>query len=218
MTEGNKKKTTIAGLVFVIAGIAGFAYPFVYGFFNNEEIAPDKNISITQAQLPTFEDLIVASEESILTTPLITPLTTLLTTPKTSTPTAVKDHLVIAGVNINMPIFVGETEKILDKGGWLFSRTSRPDRGSNTVIFGHRYMYKPPKSNTFWNLDKVKIGDEMILFWQGKEYRYKVSEIKIVEPTDLSVMQPSSGSILTVITCTPLFTTKQRLVVVGSLQ
>jgi sortase A len=132
-------------------------------------------------------------------------------------PTVVKDHLVISGVNIDMPVFLGTSEKILNKGGWLFPNTSRPELGGNTVIFGHRYMYRPPKSNTFWSLDKVNIGDEMTLLWKGREYRYKVFDIKIVEPTDLSVMNRSSDSILTVITCTPIFTTKQRLVVVGSL-
>ena len=116
-----------------------------------------------------------------------------------------------------MPIFLGSSEKTLNKGGWLYPTTSRPEKGGNSVIFGHRYMYRPPKSNTFWNLDKVAVGDEMILYWQGKEYKYKVFETKIIEPTNLSVIQPTKNSILTVITCTPLFTTKQRLVVTGSL-
>lgn len=225
MTEGNKKTIKIVGLIFVMVGIAGFAYPFVYGFFNNEEIVPEKNVPIIQAQLPTFAGLIVVpilspnsnSEEQNRGSSISQPRQgggEIGTTPR---PAVIKDHLIIAGADINMPVFLGPTEKTLNRGGWLFPNTSRPELGGNSVIFGHRYMYRPPKSNTFWNLDKVKIGDEMVLFWHGKEYKYRVNEIKIVEPEDLSVMRTSTDSRLTVITCTPLFTTKQRLVVIGTL-
>lgn len=192
----------------MIVGITGFVYPFVYNFFSDGSLPAEEDIQAVQVQLPTFEDPFIAPGEDISATPVPTPL---------SSPTAIRAHLVIAGVNINMPVFLGDTEKTLNKGGWLFPTTSRPERGGNSVIFGHRYMYRPPKSNTFWNLDKVKIGDEMVLYWQGKEYKYKVFEKKIVEPNDLSVIQPTSDSRLTIITCTPLFSTKQRLVVTGTL-
>ena len=189
----------------MIVGITGFAYPFAYDFIFGT-VGPVQEA--VYAELPTFEDPFIAQDEDISATPILGP---------SSSPATVKDKLVIAGVNINMPVFLGDTEKTLNKGGWLFPTTSRPELGSNTVIFGHRYMYRPPKSNTFWNLDKVKVGDEMVLFWKGKEYKYKISETKIVEPTNLSVIQRTSDSRLTVITCTPLFTTKQRLVVIGKL-
>ena len=51
----------------------------------------------------------------------------------------------------------------------------------------------------------------------GNEYKYKTVEKKIIEPTDFSVTQPTEGAYLTLITCAPLFSTKQRLVVVGEL-
>lgn len=195
------------GIIFLFVGFLGLATPFIYDFFL-AELEVEEPIPAVQAQLPTFEDSFIASGEDISSTPVPTP---------SATPTTVTNHLVIAGANINMPVFLGETEKTLNKGGWLFPTTSRPELGGNSVIFGHRYMYRPPKSNTFWNLDKVKIGDEMVLYWKGKEYKYKVSETKIIEPTDLSVIRRTTDSRLTVITCTPLFTTKQRLVVIGSL-
>jgi len=199
------------GLLTLFVGFFGLAWPFIYDFFADESL-PEENIQAIQAQLPTFEDSFIGPGEDISATPV----PTLLPIAGTK-PAVVQDRLVIAGVNINMPVFLGDTEKTLNKGGWMFPHTSRPELGGNSVIFGHRYMYRPPKSNTFWNLDKVKVGDMMVLTWEGKEYKYKVFEIKIVEPTDLSVIRRTSDSRLTVITCTPLFTTKQRLVVTGAL-
>ena len=210
--EGNRKTITIVGLILVIVGITGFVYPFIYNFFGDESLPAEEPSPAVQVQLPTFEDPFIAPGEDISATPVPTPSSA------TSTkPTVVQDRLVIAGVNINMPVFLGDTEKTLNKGGWMFPNTSRPELGGNSVIFGHRYMYRPPKSNTFWNLDKVKVGDMMVLTWKGKEYKYKVFETKIVEPTDLSVIKRTPDAQLTVITCTPLFTTKQRLVVIGKL-
>ena len=189
------------GTVLIILGLAGAFFPNIY------ELFVDDTFESAEAKLPTFEEQFIGDGEDTLTTPAVYPI---------SNPIA-GDRLLIADVNINMPVFLGATEKTLNKGGWLFPNTSRPELGGTSVIFGHRYMYRPPKSNTFWNLDKVEMGDIMILTWHGKEYKYKVFEKKVVEPTDLSVIQPTSDSRLTVITCTPLFSTKQRLVVIGSL-
>ncbi len=118
-------------------------------------------------------------------------------------------------IGINMPIFQSENDKVLWKGGWLFGST--PDKGGNSVIFGHRFRYLPPNSNTFYNLDKVNIGDKFTVNWAGKKYIYTVREIKTVEPNDLSVIEPSVKSIVTLVTCTPLFTSNKRLVVIGEL-
>lgn len=203
-----KPKYVILGFVFIVLGAAGLALPYVYEMFVKPEAI--KVIDPIFVQLPTFQEQFIAPGDDLSDTPIPTPT-------QSSATKIATDRLVIAGVNINMPVFLGQTEKTLNKGGWLFPTTSRPELGGNSVIFGHRYMYRPPKSNTFWNLDKVKIGDEIFLTWQGKEYKYKVFETKIIEPTDLSVIQPTADSRLTVITCTPLFSTKQRLVVVGSL-
>lgn len=215
--EGKRKKYVIYGFVFIVLGMGGFIAPFLY-----ESFLPEENILPVQeaiaVQPPTFEEQFIAQDEDLSITPVptIAPSAAPEAT-KAPTPTPIRDRLVIAKGNINMPVFLGDTEKTLNKGGWLFPSTSRPEIGGNSVIFGHRYMYRPPKSNTFWNLDKVAIGDEMVLYWKGKEYTYKVFETKVIEPTDLSVIQPTSDSRLTVITCTPLFSTKQRLVVTGAL-
>lgn len=130
---------------------------------------------------------------------------------------SVKNRLVVSGASVNMPIYQSKNADVLAKGGWIFPGTSTPNTGSNTVIFGHRFRYLPPISNTFYHLDLVKTGDEFQIQWQNVAYRYRVIAVKLIEPTDLSVLAPSDKSIVTLITCAPLFSTKQRLVVVGEL-
>ena len=130
---------------------------------------------------------------------------------------SIKNRLFMSGIGVSMPIFESKNADALVKGGWMFPGTSTPEYASNTVIFGHRFRYLPPISNTFYHLDKVKVGDQFQIQWKGITYRYRVTTVKLIEPTDLSVLAPSDKPIVTLITCAPLFSTKQRLVVVGEL-
>lgn len=130
----------------------------------------------------------------------------------------IKNRLIISRLDINMPIYESKNADVLVKGGWIFPGTSTPEYASNTVIFGHRFRYLPPISNTFYALDKIKAGDEVKIQWKGKIYAYYVTGSKIIEPTDFSVLDSTEKPSLTLITCAPLFSTKQRLVVTASLK
>jgi len=61
------------------------------------------------------------------------------------------------------------------------------------------------------------MGDELGIYWQGKIYTYKVNAIRVVEPTEISVESPSDSPKLTLYTCTPLWSAKQRLVIEAGL-
>lgn len=125
--------------------------------------------------------------------------------------------LIIPKIGVHIPITEGEDESALDKGAWRMPETSTPDQGSNTVLAGHRWKYRPPSERTFYLLDKLQIGDVFQIFWEGEEYRYRVFSIEIVEPTALEVLDPTPNPVVTILTCTPLFSTKQRLIVRGEL-
>jgi sortase A len=129
----------------------------------------------------------------------------------------IRNRLLISKAKVDMPLFAGSDVRVLSKGGWIFPNTSTPDQGGNTVIFGHRVRYLPPVSNTFYSLDAVNVGDTFVLTWNGVAYQYRVITTKVIEPTDLSVLAQDHRSLVTIITCTPLFSTSQRLVVVGEL-
>lgn len=125
--------------------------------------------------------------------------------------------LIIPKIGVKIPIVEGTTESVLNKGAWRLPETSTPDKGSNTVITGHRWKYRPPSEKTFYLLDKLEVGDAFKITWEGKDYNYKIIGVSIVLPTDVWVLNPTSKSIVTLITCTPLFSTKNRLVIKAEL-
>jgi LPXTG-site transpeptidase (sortase) family protein len=209
----NKKTYRVLGFVFLLIGIIGLALPFLsFGLLNDisflAEAAKDQSVEIINpTPIPT--DLAIVSQSN---TPTTTPKSIAGYNPNQP---QITDRLTIPQAGIDMPILQGNSVSILLKGGWLFPGTSTPDAGGNSVIFGHRFRYLPPISNTFYNLDKVKNSDQFTITWRGKIYTYQVVNIKIIEPTDLSVLAPSTMSQVTLVTCSPLFSSKQRLVVVA---
>jgi sortase A len=129
------------------------------------------------------------------------------------------DRVIIPSMILNQSILEGPIYKqfqILDRGIWRWPNSSTPDKGGNTVLVGHRFTYTIPKG-VFYYLNKLKIGDQIGIFWNNHEYLYKVSTINVVPPTDTSIEQNSIKPEVTLFTCTPLWLPKNRLVVVASL-
>lgn len=126
------------------------------------------------------------------------------------------NHLVIPKMNLDEKVLVGDSEKLVNQGIWQVADTSTPDQGSNTVLVGHRFSYKDPA--VFYHLDKLAKDDIMTLAWDGKLYTYRVSETKIVQPTDVYIEEPTEESILTLYTCHPVWSTRERLVVIATLE
>jgi LPXTG-site transpeptidase (sortase) family protein len=135
----------------------------------------------------------------------------------TSSPTIRDNRLIVPAMLFNQAVIEGKTMAALRQGPWHLPYTSTPDKGGNTVIIGHRFTYTNPRG-TFYSLDKVRPGDEVGLFWQGKKYLYRVRESKVVVATARDVEAPTRDPVLTLYTCTPLWNPKNRLVVVADLE
>jgi LPXTG-site transpeptidase (sortase) family protein len=130
----------------------------------------------------------------------------------------VKDNvLIIPKIGVRIPIAEGSDESALNKGAWRLPETSTPDKGGNIALAGHRWKYRPPSEKTFYLLDKLIVGDTLKISWKGKDYNYKVVSIFVVEPTEVWVLSKTEKTTVTLITCTPLFSTEKRLIVRGEL-
>lgn len=129
----------------------------------------------------------------------------------------VNNQLIIPKIEVRIPIVEGADESVLNKGAWRLPGSSTPDRGGNTVLTAHRFKYRPPSEQTFYLLDKLAAGDFFQIIWQGQEYSYRVISSQVVAPEDVEVLKETLNPIVTLITCHPLFSTKERLVVVGEL-
>jgi sortase A len=125
------------------------------------------------------------------------------------------NRLVIPQMGLDATVHEGLNAAVLSQGIWRRPQTSTPDKNGNTVLVAHRFTYQSPAF--FYHLDKLKINDTFSLYWNGKEYAYKVKEVKIVEPSEISIENQTDSAILTLYTCTPMWSAKQRLVVISDL-
>ena len=132
-----------------------------------------------------------------------------------SAPIPDDEELKIPRLNMTEVIHTGDSIYELNKGVWLVPHTSAPDLASNTVIIGHRFTYAGPA--VFYFLDKIELNDRITVDWHHKEYTYKVTAINVVPPTDIAVQNATDKPQLTLYTCTPLITAKNRLVITAPL-
>lgn len=124
------------------------------------------------------------------------------------------NRLVIPSIDLDQPIYEGQSIYTVNKGVWIRPNASTPDHGSNTVMVGHRLTYTNPRG-VFYFLDKIQLGDPIEVDWHGQAYIYKARQIVEASPQDTSVEAPSSSAELTLYTCTPLWSLKDRLVVIA---
>jgi sortase A len=127
------------------------------------------------------------------------------------------DRLVIPAMLLSTPINEGQDMSALRTGPWRRPGSSTPERGGNTVIVGHRFTYTNPRG-AFYYLDKLRPGDEIGVFWHGKRYLYRVSNVAVKPPTATEIESPTADDRLTLYTCTPLWLPKDRLVVTAELE
>lgn len=132
-------------------------------------------------------------------------------------PVPTDNRLAIPSIGLDEHVFEGTSPDAVHQGVLRQPKSSKPTLGSNTVMVGHRFSYFPEINAPFFNLDKIAIGDDMVVAWEGIVYRYKVTEVKIVAPTEVSVEEATNDARLTIYTCTPLWTAEKRLVIIGDL-
>ncbi len=125
--------------------------------------------------------------------------------------------LYIDSIDVEGNISEGISSDDMNRGFWHFPTSVYPGEKGNSIIIGHRFQYIPPARNTFYNLDKVEIGDEIVIKNDIDTFTYVVTKIEVVEKNDVSILQQSSDYRLTLVTCTPLWTSKQRLVITAKL-
>ncbi|MCA9381912.1 class E sortase [Candidatus Dojkabacteria bacterium] len=129
--------------------------------------------------------------------------------------------LVIPTIGVDVKIVEGSGDWALNDGSWHRPGTGDPIQGGNFVLTGHRFGFSwmpsdIKKKSTFYNLDKVEIGDVLIVYWEGKEYDYKVNRIFSAAPDEVSIEDPTESPQLMVYTCSLLGRNSDRLVLIAT--
>lgn len=131
------------------------------------------------------------------------------------TGTGVMGYVDISKINVQLPIYHGVDDTILQIAVGHFPGSSLPIGGINThsVISGHRGL---PSAKLFTNLDKLVEGDTFVIRVLDETMTYEVDQINIVLPDDISNLAFTAGEDLcTLVTCTPYGVNSHRLLVRG---
>lgn len=124
-------------------------------------------------------------------------------------------YITIPKIKVELPIYHGTEEKVLQIGVGHFEGTSFPVGGESThaVLTGHRGL---PSKMLFTDLDKMELGDVFYIKILGKTLAYEVDQILTVLPEDTKELSIVSGNdYVTLVTCTPYAVNTHRLLVRG---
>lgn len=121
----------------------------------------------------------------------------------------------IPSIDVDLPIYAGTNEEILQKGCGHLEGTSLPIGGesSHTVITAHSGL---PSARLFTDLQKVEMGDKFYINYIGGVLAYQVDHIDVIDPSDFSQLLVVPGKdYATLLTCTPIMINTHRLIVRG---
>ena len=124
-------------------------------------------------------------------------------------------YLKIDRIGVELPIFHGTSDDVLNRGVGHLEGSSLPVGGENThcVMSAHRGL---PSSKLFTDLDRLEKGDTFQIVVLDQVLTYQVDAIKIVKPNEVSDLQIiDGGDYCTLFTCTPYGINTHRLLVRG---
>jgi|GEM_PF-2411079 len=194
------------------------------GILLSEDLWTGDKIGTTVPLLTAKDETVLRPDDGIL--------------PLAPTPSSIEDRISIPSLDVNSPLIAPELglEALQDKdwneleetirdsllsGVVHYPGTANPGKKGNFFVTGH-------SSNVFWEqssfntvfarLPQIEIGSEIIVTQDQVEYTYIVTETKEVSPKDVSVLSQGDGYQMTLMTCTPVGTTINRLVVTAELK
>lgn len=113
--------------------------------------------------------------------------------------------------NAGAPVVQGDGWEQLKRGVGQHVGSADPGQPGNLVLSAHNDIF----GELFRDLDKLKPGDKVIVTTASRSYTYLVTGMRIVAPTDVGVMNPTSKPTITLVSCYPYLVDNQRIVVFG---
>jgi sortase A len=135
------------------------------------------------------------AHESLVAMPPVEPTVLRHAPPATGTPLA---DLSIPRIHLSAVVLHGSDAHTLRVGAGHIENTAFPGEPGNVAIAGHRDSFFRP-------LQHVRVGDDVILDTPRERLRYRVSSIRVVQPSEISVLKPTVDATLTLVTCYPFW-------------
>ena len=181
-----RRSVVAANLCVALVGAGMVAYPFATDAFATRWVQPRAASRLASPAYAT------AYREGRV--PTASPLT----------------RLRIRRLGIDVVVVQGVTREALRAGAGHYPNTPLPGERGNVAIAGHRVTYGKP----FRHMDDVVRGDRIELETPVGTFTYVVTRAPfVVAPKDLSVLRQDARSMLTLTTCNPVHSARERLVV-----
>ena len=225
MKKKNGISSTIILLVIMLAGLSLLLYPTVSDFWNSrvqsyavtdylQKVAVmnnDKYKDLWDKALEYNESLVGRRNAYLLDEEQTRLYNELLDV----TDTGVMGYVEIPKIDVELPIYHGTDETVLQVAIGHLEWSSLPTGGvsTHTVMSGHRGL---PSARLFTDLDQMVVGDYFMLHVLDKTLTYEVDQIRIVLPEETQELLIQEGKDLcTLFTCTPYGVNSHRLLVRG---
>ena len=150
--------------------------------------------------------------------------------------TPYENRIVIPTIGKNIPLIDIQQKKVegvdelndifmkeLENGVIRYPGSAKPGDTGNSFIFGHSSNFPWMEweyNDVFALLDKVTFDDEIVVYYGQEKHTYKIRTKNVISPSDVSILQKEVAgdrSKLTLMTCWPIGTTLNRLVLTGEL-
>jgi sortase A len=118
------------------------------------------------------------------------------------------DRLYIPQINVDVAIAKGSNSSALEKGAWHRKpQNGDPVNGGNFVLSAHRFVMDITPEGTvtkspFYNIDRLQIGDRLVVDYQDKRYEYEITKKYAVKPNATEIEAPSEKAKMTLYSCT----------------
>lgn len=152
---------------------------------------------------------------------------TLIVDPNSSNSVSAETRLIVPKISVDVPIIwdanaasLDSLNAAMDKGVAWFNMqgaSAKPGEKGNFVLSGHSsndWLDGGDYKFIFAPLERMKEGDTIYVNYNSTRYTYTVTHMQVVKPTDVQALQLGTDKpYLTLITCTPLGTALNRLLV-----
>ena len=158
---------------------------------------------------------------SLVFSPVVAPIlsTDYISVDALPAPKKLDNRVIIPKLGVNIPY--AEGAQSLDSGAqWRYPERGNPVRGGNFIIAAHRFSIQPTPWSTiekspFYHIDKLAVGDKIIVDYDGKRYAYEIEEQFDVKPNQTEIESATGATKLTLYTCTLSGESDGRVVLVS---
>ena len=183
-----RRLLSLLSVALLVSAVGMLGYPFYTNFYQNR-VQADLERQLAQPDAQRLFQLRQVSTGDALT------------------------RLRIPAIGVDVVVVEGTSASALRAGAGHYPETPLPCEKGNVAIAGHRTTYGKP----FNNLDRLRTGDIIRLDTPIGPCEYAVERSFVTTPRDFSVLNPTPDAALTLTTCHPKGSARQRLIVTAKL-